>query len=284
AARWATSHVAPRANVIVAHVAPSPSPEAEEDERDERALVTTERAPTIAGGLRGFAETLDAPSVRSILRFGSPSHWLSALSNDCEASLLVLGRRAHANRTRVGEPNVIERAARRSNASVLVVPEGTSSPPGHVLAAVDDSAFAPVVLRIARGLARMHAIPLTVLHVLAPTTGAYERVIRTAKHMIAGPHKVRAMALPTLPFALPERTARWLSDLRRSESGADCEPIDVALGDPAREIALAATTRREPIIVLGARGADLAPWGSLGSVARELLTRAPVPVLAVQGG
>jgi len=30
------------------------------------------------------------------------------------------------------------------------------------------------------------------------------------------------------------------------------------------------------------RGSDLAPRGSLGSVARELLSRSPVPVLAVQ--
>jgi nucleotide-binding universal stress UspA family protein len=31
------------------------------------------------------------------------------------------------------------------------------------------------------------------------------------------------------------------------------------------------------------RGGDDAPIGSIGSVARELLTRAPLPVLAVNG-
>jgi nucleotide-binding universal stress UspA family protein len=36
--------------------------------------------------------------------------------------------------------------------------------------------------------------------------------------------------------------------------------------------------------VLGKRGADGAPRGSLGSVARELVARCPAPVLAVEGG
>jgi nucleotide-binding universal stress UspA family protein len=35
------------------------------------------------------------------------------------------------------------------------------------------------------------------------------------------------------------------------------------------------------LVVVGMRGADGAPSGSVGSVARELLTRGPLPVLAV---
>ena len=92
--------------------------------------------------------------------------------------------RADANRIGVGEPNVIERVARRTSASVLVVPEGTTHGPDHIVAAVDESRFAPRVLDVASRLARMHEVPLTVLHVLSPVEGAYERVIRSAKHLL----------------------------------------------------------------------------------------------------
>jgi nucleotide-binding universal stress UspA family protein len=273
AARWATSYIAPNARILVAHVAPVPDP---------TAVSGTLPPAEVAGGIRGFATTLSGQSARSVLRVGSPSEWLSRLANDNDSSLLVLGRRAQASRTRIGEPNVIERSARRTTASVLVVPEGTSMPPGHVIAAVDDSSFTAAVIRVARRVARLHAIPLTVLHVVYPADGAYERVIRTARNVIAGTRHLRSRALEIVPGALPDRTIRWLARLSREEA-ADVD-VDIALGDPAREIVGSAETRSRPLIVVGARGADLAPRGSLGSVARELLTRAPMPVLAVQEG
>jgi nucleotide-binding universal stress UspA family protein len=55
------------------------------------------------------------------------------------------------------------------------------------------------------------------------------------------------------------------------------------MGDPAREIARTGTERDAALLVIGTRGADEAPAGSIGSVARELLMRAPVPILAVNG-
>jgi nucleotide-binding universal stress UspA family protein len=60
--------------------------------------------------------------------------------------------------------------------------------------------------------------------------------------------------------------------------GADLELLS---GDPAREIILHAEHNRPTLIVVGKRGADGAPAESIGSVARELLTRASSPVLAI---
>jgi nucleotide-binding universal stress UspA family protein len=57
--------------------------------------------------------------------------------------------------------------------------------------------------------------------------------------------------------------------------------VKTTVGDPAREIASVALEYGSALVVVGKRGADGAPLGSIGSVARELLTRAPVPVLAV---
>ena len=284
AARWATTHVAPRATAILSHILPFPDDSAEGAEADSPTADSLRHMkPALAGGLGGFAATLPVANARSILRIGRPSRWLSLIANAEEASLLVLGRRADANRIRVGEPNVIERASRRTSASVLVVPEGVSQPPAHVVAAVDESRFAPRVLRVARWLARLHEVPMTVLHVLSPAVGAYDRVIRSARHLLAGDRSNRTSDRETAPNALPLRMARWLVELGQSHNVLGRNRTEVAMGDPAREITTYARSSDAALVVVGMRGADDAPTGSIGSVARELLTRAPVPVLAVNG-
>lgn len=114
-------------------------------------------------------------------------------------SLLVLGRRANANRICGGEPNVIERAARRT----------------------------------------------------------------------------------TVPTSLASSTARWFNRLGRAQSVTGRHSAQIAIGDPVREIIKTAMEHEAPLVVVGLRGADEAPPGSIGSVARELMTRGPMPVLAV---
>jgi nucleotide-binding universal stress UspA family protein len=284
AARWATTHVAIRAHALLSHVVPIPDHARGCDDEDVACDASLRQmTPALTGGLGGFAATLDVASARSILRMGSPSRWLSAIANDAQASLVVLGRRADASRVRVGEPNVIERASRRTSASVLVVPEGSMHSPARVLAAVDESAFAPKVLAIARRLALIHEAPLIVLHVLSPAIGAYERVIRTAQHLLGRGRRLRSEERPVAANALPACTARWLVEVGHSHVVPGRDRTEIAMGDPAREIAATAAADEGTLIVVGMRGADNAPQGSIGSVARELLTRAPVPVLAVNG-
>ena len=217
------------------------------------------------------------------MRGGRPSAALAAVANDAEVSLLVLGRRADANRIRVGEPNVIERVTRRTSASVLVVPEGTTQAPDHIVAAVDDSRFAPHVLRVAGKLARMHEAALTVLHVVPPVAGAYERIIRPSKHSLsrAGSSSEHPLERRTVPAGLAPSTPRWVMQLGHADEDVGRLSTEIAIGDPAREIVRTAMDSEAPLVVVGLRGADEAPAGSLGSVARELLTRGPMPVLAV---
>ena len=75
----------------------------------------------------------------------------------------------------------------------------------------------------------------------------------------------------------------WLDDLARSPESITRERAEIAVGDAPREIISAGLAAGAPLIVAGMRGADGAVPGSIGSVVRELLTRAPVPVLAVNG-
>jgi nucleotide-binding universal stress UspA family protein len=80
---------------------------------------------------------------------------------------------------------------------------------------------------------------------------------------------------------LPAHTARWLLELARSNGLHERDRTVVRMGDPVREITATASAVTSTLVVVGMRGADGAPPGSVGSVARELLTRAPMPVLAV---
>jgi nucleotide-binding universal stress UspA family protein len=283
AARWATTYIASGGEAVLMHVAPCDDDvgraDGDHQHGDESIRGMT---PALAGGLGGFAATLGVRAARNIVRIGRPSSCLAAVTNDVEAPLLVLGRRIAANRIGIGEPNVIERVARRTNASVLVVPEGTTRAPEHVVAAVDESPFGPLALRAASRLARLHEIPLTVLHVLSPVVGAYERVIRSAKKLLASNERPTHGAGASHVRVSPNK-AQWLVNLERTHSVLGRDSTAIAMGDPAREIARAATERDAALVVVGMRGSDGAPVGSIGSVVRELLTRAPVPVLAVNG-
>lgn len=281
AARWAAANVAFRAEAILAHVMPAPAVDARDGDEIEQLEAMRELRLGVAGGLGGFAATLDAASTKCLVRFGSPSHWLSAVANDIEASLVVLGRRGDANRTRAGEPNVIERVARRTSASVLVVPERTATSVERIVAAVDQSAFAPKVLAVAKRLARAHEIPLVIVHVLSPTVGTYARVARPARALAGGAVDPAASRSANVPLSLPVRLGRWLVELGRSHYVLGRDRTEVTVGDPVREIASAASPADRTLVVVGLRGADGAPPGSVGSVARELMMRGEMPVLAV---
>jgi len=260
AARWGIAHVAARSDAIVCHVVPTALDAADEHGVDRReAARRHSESFALLGGLGGFGATLDATSVRRVVRFGRASHWLSALATESRADLLILGRRSDANRRGVGEPNVLERSVRRTEASVLVVPQGTTEPPRHVVAAIDRSAIAHRVLAHARALARQHRCALTLVHVVSPTTESYDRARRSSRGRAA-----------------PSRL-----EIPRGAMAVDGTDLHLLSGDPAREIILHAERNRPALIVVGKRGADGAPAESVGSVARELLTRASSPVLAI---
>jgi nucleotide-binding universal stress UspA family protein len=284
AARWATMHVASRADAVLTHVVPYDVEASDEPTRHVGDDSVRQMTPAIGGGLGGFGATLDVASARHIVRVGRPSSRLASVANDTEASLLVLGRRAAANRIHVGEPNVIERVARQTSASVLVVPEGAARTPDHIVVAVDESPVTPLLLRIASRLARRHEIPLTVMHVLWPIAAAYDRIIRTTKELVGSAgtrERSDRLGRSDAEASLSQRKLRWLEALAGAHNVVGRDSTEVATGDPAREIARAAMQRDGALVVIGARGADAAPVGSIGSVARELLTRAPVPVLVV---
>lgn len=283
AARWTAEHLVPAegARGCVAHVVPWPegAPALDVALDGERPL--REMRPALLGGLAGFGASLRLAQARPVVRVGSPSVWLASLAASEGAGLVVLGRRRDSARHRLGEPNVIERVARRAACDVLVVPEGAPGPIEHVIAAVDaGESAAPVVAR-ALALARARDATLTLVHVLSPSHGSYDRLVRSRPRAAAPEHAAAPTAAPGAT-AYRDAAYAWLAWLARDAGPPVRCQLAVGSGDAGREILDLVARRGASVVVLGKRGADEAPRGSLGSVARELLARSPAPVLAVE--
>jgi nucleotide-binding universal stress UspA family protein len=256
--RWAVMHVAPHADVLLSHVVPFEASSGEGAggaTTSQPASSLSQMAPTLRGGLGGFAATLDVASARSAVRVGRPSYWLDLQAADFDASLVVVGRRQDAKRKRIGEANVVERLARRTRRPVLVVPEGVSGAPGSIIAAIDQGPSAATVLAAAASLATASGLPLIALHVLPPASGTYDRIVGRPRCAV-----VQAYSAP---------------------ANAD-RGVTLAVGDAAREIVAAGIRHGAGLLVVGKRGADDSPVGSLGSVTRDLLATSPLPVLAIE--
>lgn len=279
AARWAFAHIARDAHALLSHVAAASDDDRDGDGDSPLTRSVQELAPALSGGLGGFAATLPVASARSVVRFGRPSHWLRTLADGTEASLIVLGRRSNANRRRVGEPNVIERVTRRTSATVLVVPEGAQPMLRYIVAAIDRSPMGTRVLAIATALSKQFGYGVIVLHVVPPPTGGYARIVGNKRRAHTpndgGENRI------TSPDVLTRHVPRWLADRARHDPTRDEPHVRIAIGDPAREIMATARDLGAAMVIVGKRGDDDAPIGSVGSVARELLASAPVPVLAV---
>ena len=126
-------------------------------------------------------------------------------------------------------------------------------------------------------LARARGATLTLLHVLPPSHGSYDRLVRTRRHDAEYAPDAEPLVDSATRDAAYARLA-WLA--RAAEPEVACR-VSVAVGDAAREIIELARRSGSSVVVVGKRGEDEAPAGSLGSVARELLTRCPSPVIAV---
>lgn len=301
AARWAVSHLAahrasaPSPTACVVHVVPWPTDVRPGDVSSEDIAAVHHLRPALVGGLAGVAASLGLEGARPILQIGRPSTVLGAIAESERARLLVLGRRRNAARSRVGEPNVIERVTRRAACDVLVVPEGAPGPFEHVVAAVDASPWAQVVAARAATLARVHRAELTLVHVLSPSHGSYDRVIRSrgeeaASHAEHPAQPARAArgrdargrdARGRDLVAYQDAAYGWLASLARVADPATTCRLTAPVGDAARAICEVAARRGPALVVVGKRGADEAPPGSLGSVAREVVLRGATSVLVL---
>jgi nucleotide-binding universal stress UspA family protein len=137
---------------------------------------------------------------------------------------------------------------------------------GRILVPLENTKWDPIILRYVRGLARVHASELLLIHV-------------------ADGFAARNLAQLDLRESEEMRHDRAYLDDRAAElqaEGFKAEAI-LACGDPAKEITAAADRERCDLIAMTAHGHGFLGDLIHGSVADGVRHRSMVPVLLVRG-
>lgn len=274
AARWVARHVAPEAELILAHVLPVPDPPPflREHLKTPGPFIRGVRGP-MRGGLEGLAGTLGAARVRIEVRAGEPADVLASLAADHGVDLICVGRPRNRDDTVKLGRNTVDRLLRQVSVPVLQAAGPLDAAPAHVLAALDDGPASDAVLRLAWALTARFEARLTALHVLGDDVRAYVRAMEVASGAAAG-----AQAAEEAVWSV---TARWLTT---SLDAAGVRPgraaAMVSHGDPGHEVIAACRRAGGDLLVLGRSGRQTAA-SAVGSTTRLALRAAPCPVLVV---
>jgi nucleotide-binding universal stress UspA family protein len=134
-----------------------------------------------------------------------------------------------------------------------------------ILFATDFSPASEVAFHVAAALARDYRARMVALHVIEPV-----RVGFSEYGSYIGPEEDKARAMATLD-AMEAPSPRVTMDHRLLE------------GDPAEVIAEIAADTNADLIVMGTHGRTGLTRLVMGSVAEEVLRRAPCPVLTIRG-
>lgn len=216
------------------------------------------------------------------VRIGEVAHEVLHLARDVHAQLLVIGSQGTTGVEKLMFGSIAEGLLRTTDRPVLVVPPafGTSSRHvlghlRHVLVPVDFHDHALQDARVAARVAQASHARLHLLHVL-PDVGMTRWTV------------VQPLAAPQLAeqwqHAHLGRSDKAMAALQRLAQALDLrdEPLMEVVEGSVGEV-MAGITTREPVdlVVIGLRGAASEHSGRVGSVAYRVLSRCPVPVLAL---
>lgn len=224
--------------------------------------------------LDALAWSLAPATVRSEARVGKPVEKLTDVARAVDADLIVVGQHGERGYGHGRLGSTAEAIARSATIPVLLAANLRDVRPRRLLAALDDDATAPGVLRWAHALAERFNARVTALHVIP--NAALSHVLST-----------RSVATGQTEFTeddirreFHEDAERWLS--RLIEEGVDPTRVtsEVAFGDAATEIVAAAGRLTSELIVLGSRR-PVIQASILGTIIRAVIRGADAPVLMV---
>lgn len=274
-ARWVARHLAPDAELVLAHVLPVPHAPAflRGHLRSPQPFVREVAAP-MRGSLEGLAEALGPERVRVELRAGEPAEQLADVAVAHDVDLVCVGRPRHRGDTVKLGRNTVDRLLRQTRVPLLQAAGMLEAAPASILTAVDGGAGSGAVLRLAWSLAARLEAQLTALHVVDEDVRAYVRAMEAA----AGLAENAAAA----ERALWNAAAGWLAR-SLEEAGARsgrCHAM-VGQGDPGQAVLTAARQSDADLVVLGRSGHDALSASTVGSTTRLVLRAATCPVLVV---
>jgi nucleotide-binding universal stress UspA family protein len=279
AARWVTSVMAPRSQVVLVHAMPVPPlPSYLRSELPAaQAAMAAHGVSALDACLRGVGESLAPGRVRVALRSGRPAEALASVAEEAGAELVCVarGKRRHGSaRFGATTPERLLAATRRA---VLVVP-GDFAAPSRIIAGVDERQGGEAVLDAACDLASAFGAGIDAVHVVEPELEAYAH---------ASTRFLRAAADEPETTWVHDRACEWMTRASRGARAAGAPPnVVVRRGDPGPELIRHARLGTGGLIVIGRGGespdASISPRSpGPGSTARLVAWSSTCPVLIV---
>jgi nucleotide-binding universal stress UspA family protein len=276
AARWASEHFAPDAELVLLHVIDLPRRPrfADHDLPSDDAIEAMARQYA-EGRMQALSTELAARVSRREIRIGKPYEQIAALATEIAADVVVIG--PHGDRPRPSPflGTTAERTARTSPVPVLVVTDPPAGAPSRILTPVEDASITPRLLAWTKDLAEQFDAAVTLLHVWS--TAAYSHVAS----MSFATTTTEAEARDEIRNELRESANYWLAELARTGINRDRVDCSVRYGHAGDIVLETATFVAADLIVLGRRGSGLVAPLLLGSTVGTVMHGARCPVLIV---
>jgi nucleotide-binding universal stress UspA family protein len=186
-----------------------------------------------------------------------------------DIDLVVTATHGHGKLQKILIGSVAEQIFRMADCAVLTVGPAFKNDAdkkevalNHILFATDYGPGAEKAAAYAISLAQEHNATLTLLHVVESATA----------HTEEGVARQRQINVARLRQLLPEGTENW------------CKPeFRVSFGAPVEEVLNAAQEPKADLIVMGAKAGKSFPGHAPLTIAYNVVTKAPCPVLTVRG-
>jgi nucleotide-binding universal stress UspA family protein len=198
-----------------------------------------------------------------LLRQGRPVEEILRAGEERHCDIIVLGTHGRSGLGWVIMGSIAEAVLRRAACPVVTVRSDASLKTLRtILYATDLSELSDHAFPVARALARDHQASLVILHVYPPPISHAEEVARRPPDSYVD--------------ALWEAMHRY-----KVSDAAVAVRHRLAVGDPAKEIVRAAQELKCDLVVLGTQGRTGLRRVLMGSVAENVLRRAPCPVVTI---
>ncbi|MEV4704413.1 universal stress protein [Actinoplanes sp. NPDC049316] len=265
AVRWAAKEAA-RRGVPLRIVA------AYESRPDEAALDAKDTDRGLATAVLDAAVVQARAAAASGIRVEAhavPGDAVTALLNQRDAALLVVGNRGRGGFASLLLGSVSQRVATHAAVPVVVVRGRTETASGPVVAGVDDSAAASGVLGAAFEAAANRGAPLAIV-----------RTYTSPVPLWVGDIPAVDNAVPRAQAEALERLEHEVAPWREKYPEVEAEAVVSPDGPAAVLVAVSHSAR---MVVVGSRGHGTVVNTLLGSTGLQLLHHAGCPVLVVRG-
>lgn len=213
------------------------------------------------------------PIVQKQVEGASPEERILAYLEDADIDLVVMGTHGRRGVDRMLFGSVTEDVVRRSACPVLTVRTEAEAAPGRavrrVLVPMDFSEASRLALAHAKEIALTYGAEIDLLHVVEET-------------VYPPAYGLEPAYFPTQEVV--DRVEKQLGDMARDDIGYEHVMISATVGRPATEIIDYVKENEIDFLVIATHGRTGLDRVLFGSVAEEVIRRAPTPVFVVKPG